>query len=182
MAPAANAFPAGELLIFNATRGHNMKLRVIAGMMLIVLSSALVHAQDQGQKVYATPKEKAGKALHDAVKSGDKSRIEAVLGPSSSKIVSSGDKVQDQNHRNRFVMSYEQMNRWVKGKSGDEMLIVGAENWPFPIPMKKTGDSWHFDATPGAGEILFRRIGRNELATRRVCYALADAQKPILRS
>lgn len=152
-----------------------MKLRVISRIALIVLSSALIYAQDQGQKSYASPNE-AGKALYDAVRSGDKSAIEAVLGPSSSKIVSSGDEVQDKNSRDRFVMRYEQMNRWVKQTNGDQTLMVGVENWPFPIPLKKVGGSWHFDATTGDKEILFRRIGHNELATIRVCYALADAQ------
>jgi len=154
-----------------------MKLRstVVEAMVLLIAVSALVCAQEQGQKSFANVQD-AGNALYVAVKSGDKSPMEAILGASSSKIISSGDEVQDQNNRKFFVEHYEQMNRWAKEVNGDQVLIIGAENWPFPIPLKNNAGAWYFDTPSGVKEILFRRIGRNELSAIRVCYALAEAQ------
>ncbi len=142
---------------------------------LCILLSAVVCAQEQGQKTFATP-EDAGKALYEAVQSGDKASVEAILGPSSAKIVSSGDEVQDKKNHDNFVERYGQMHRWAKEINGDQTLMLGAENWPFPIPLKSNAGQWYFDTPAGVKEILFRRIGRNELAAIRVCYALADAQ------
>jgi len=155
-----------------------MKLRfnVARAVGLVILLSAVVCAQEQGQKTFANP-EDAGKALYEAIQSGDQATVQAILGPSSSaKIVSSGDEVQDKNHRDNFVERYGQMHRWAKEINGEQTLILGAENWPFPIPLKSSAGTWYFDTPAGLKEILFRRIGHNELAAIRVCYALADAQ------
>ena len=142
----------------------------------LLLFAGIACAQEAEQKTFANP-QNAGKALYDAAKSGDKTAVEAVLGASSATILSSGDEVEDKNTRDTFVERYEQMNRWAKEINGDETLILGAENWPFPIPLKKgTAGTWYFDTKAGVQEILFRRIGRNELAAIRVCRALADAQ------
>ena len=143
---------------------------------LLVLFAGIACAQEPGQKTFANAQE-AGKTLYNAAKSEDKAAIEAVLGASSASIISSGDDVQDKNARDAFIERYEQMNRWAKEINGDEILILGAENWPFPIPLKKdAAGSWYFDTKAGVQEILFRRIGGNELAAIRVCRALADAQ------
>src|SRR5579863_2302013 len=154
-----------------------MKLRsnLVRTVALLILGTGIVCAQEQEQKTFANAPD-AGKALYDAVQSGDKSTMEAVLGGSSSKVISSGDEVQDKNNRQFFVERYEQMHRWVREVNGDQVLMIGTENWPFPIPLKKNAGAWYFDTTYGAKEILFRRIGRNELAAIRVCHALADAQ------
>jgi hypothetical protein len=119
----------------------------------------------------------ASKALYDAVKSGDKSAMEAVLGASSAPILSSGDPVQDKKNGDDLIRRYEQMNRWGKETNGDETLFMGAENWPFPVPLKKNAaGQFYFDSKAGVVEVLYRRIGNNELAAIRVCEALAEAQ------
>ena len=141
----------------------------------MVVFSAMAWAQEPGQKTFANAQD-AGKALYEAVKSDDKAAMEGVLGTASASILSSGDDVQDKNNRNIFVQRYEQMNRWAKEINGNQILFVGAENWPFPIPLKSAGNMWYFDTKPGVEEILFRRIGKNELATIRVCKVLAVAQ------
>ncbi|HTV65197.1 MAG TPA: DUF2950 domain-containing protein [Bryocella sp.] len=153
-----------------------LRFTLIRSLALIILLPGMVFAQEQGQKTFANPQD-AGKALYEAAKSGDKSAIEAVLGASSSKILSSGDEVQDKNGRDTFIQRYEQMNRWAKEVNGEETLIVGVDNWPFPIPLKDKAGAWYFDTPAGEKEILFRRIGRNEIAAIRVCYALTDAQE-----
>ena len=134
-------------------------------------------AQEAGEKTFATPKD-ASQALYAAVKADDKSATLAVLGSSASGIIESGDTVQDKNNRATFLKSYDQMNRWEAVTNGERVLYLGADNWPFPVPLKKTAaGQWYFDTKAGLQEILFRRIGKNELATIRVCRALADAQQ-----
>ncbi len=69
------------------------------------------------------------------------------------------------------------MHRWRKMPDGSQILLVGADNFAFPIPLKKNAaGQWFFDAAAGKDEILARRIGRNELAVIDICGALADAQ------
>lgn len=133
-------------------------------------------SQEPGEKTFASPQD-ASKALYEAVKAGDKAAIEAVLGASSGPIISSGDKVADEKNLKFFTDRYEQMSRWGRETNGDQTLFLGAENWPFPIPLKKdTAGQWYYDTKTGAEEILYRRIGNNELAAIRVSKALADAQ------
>jgi hypothetical protein len=146
-------------------------------LMAAVAMLATLSAQETGQKTF-TAMPDASKALYDAVKSGDKTAMEAVLGASSAPILSSGDPVQDKKNAEFFTQHYEQMNRWGKETNGDETLFMGAENWPFPVPLKKNAaGQWYFDSKAGVAEVLYRRIGNNELAAIRVCEALAEAQE-----
>jgi Protein of unknown function (DUF2950) len=142
----------------------------------IVLLAGIALSQEQGQKTFANAQD-ASQALYDATKSGDMAAMEAVLGQSSASILSSGDEVEDKNNRDFFTQRYEQMHRWVKEINGDQTLIIGAENWPFPVPLEKdAAGTWYFDSKAGVKEILFRRIGKNELRAIRTCHVLADAQ------
>jgi hypothetical protein len=147
----------------------------LALIIFLSLSAGIALAQEAGQKTFANAQD-AGQALYEGAKSGDKTALEAVLGASSASVLSSGDEVQDRNNRDLFLQRYEQMHRWAKEINGNQTLIIGAENWPFPIPLKSAGATWYFDTKAGAKEILFRRIGKNEMAAIRVCDALADAQ------
>lgn len=157
-------------------RSQSIFMNAVLLLAATVLFTGIVCAQEPGQKTFTSPQD-AGKALYDAAKAGDKAAVEAVLGASSASIISSGDEVEDKNARDNFIERYEQMNRWAKEINGEDTLILGAENWPFPIPLKKNAaGAWYFDTAAGVKEILFRRIGRNELAAMRVCEALADAQ------
>lgn len=143
----------------------------------LVLSVSTAQAQEAGQKTFATP-EGAGKALQQAVQSSGTADDLEVLGTSAGSIVSSGDAVQDNNNREIFLKRFQQMNRWAPESNGDETLYIGAENWPFPIPLKKNASGqWYFDTKDGVQEILFRRIGKNELEAIQVCENLADAQE-----
>jgi hypothetical protein len=74
------------------------------------------------------------------------------------------------------VQAYQVMNRWRKLSDGSELLLVGADNQAFPIPLKNAASHWYFDAAAGKEEILARRIGRDEIVAIDVCGALADAQ------
>jgi len=154
----------------------------IGGWVLLVIAllgtafATNAAAQETGQKTFANPAE-ASKALYDAAKAGDLAALEAVLGASSKNIISSGDSVEDQKGRDAFLGRFEQMNRWGRETNGDQTLFVGAENWPFPVPLKKNAaGQWYFDTKAGAEEIVYRRVGRNEYAAIRVCGVLASAQ------
>ena len=147
----------------------------------MVVSGSPVLAQEAGQKTFATPQE-AGNALNESVESGDKAAQLAVLGASAASVITSGDDVQDKNNADIFLKHYKQMNRWARESNGTETLYVGAENWPFPIALTKNkAGQWYFDTKSGLQEILFRRIGKNELSTIEVCNALVDGQLEYFR-
>jgi hypothetical protein len=152
---------------------------VTTRLMLLVLIASLVACNKSTKPSYrefASPND-AGNGLLQAAKSGDQNAALAIFGPNSTEIISSGDAVQDKVAVNTFVKGYEEMHRWRKMPDGTQVLLIGAQNFPFPIPLKKNGGGkWFFDTTAGKEEILSRRIGRNELAVIDICGTLADAQ------
>jgi hypothetical protein len=83
----------------------------------------------------------------------------------------------DRLEREHFVQKYTQMHRWVRRTDGSMVLHVGAENWPFPVPLVPYQGGWRFDSHAGLNEVLFRRIGENELNAIGVCHALVNAHQ-----
>jgi hypothetical protein len=148
----------------------------ISAVILTAVLPASAFAQQPGQKTYASA-EDAGKALVEAAKSDDMKAMLAVLGKDGKQIVSSGDPKEDAQNRESFVKRYETMHRLVKEPDGTTTLYVGAENWPTPIALVQKGDLWHFDTEAAKREILYRRIGHNEMSAIRVCQELVMAQK-----
>jgi len=135
---------------------------------------------ETGPKTFATPGD-AGAALLSAAKSGDHAAILAIFGADSSDFIFSGDDAQDKIRGENFTAAYQIMQRWRKQPDGSEVLVVGADNNPFPIPLKKNpAGQWYFDANAGKDEILARRIGSNELAVIDIMSAMADAQAQYL--
>jgi Protein of unknown function (DUF2950) len=135
------------------------------------------HASEQAApKTFASPAE-AGKALADAAKSQSQDTVLAILGPGSADIISSGNATEDKAALGGFAQAYEVMNRWRKLVASSELLLVGADNQAFPIPLtKNAAGQWYFDVPAGKEELLARRIGRNEVAAIYVCGALAESQ------
>ena len=148
-------------------------------LMLLALAisvTACSKTEKPSIKVFATPDE-ASNALLAAAKAGDQTAALAIFGPDSKEIIFSGDAVEDKNAAEAFVARYEVMHRWRKLTDDAQILLVGADNFAFPIPLKKNADGqWFFDTAAGKEEILNRRIGRNELAIIDVCRAVAAAQ------
>ncbi len=144
---------------------------------LLLLYPASLPAQQQGQKTYASAEE-AGQALFTAAQSGDQKALLDVLGPDGKDIISSGDPVEDETNRTNFVQRFQVMHRLVIEPDGTTTLYVGAENWPTPIPLvsNKSGQ-WYFDTPAGKQEILYRRVGQNEMSAIRVCQELVAAEK-----
>jgi hypothetical protein len=135
-----------------------------------------VFAQEVKQKVFGSPQE-AMKALVETVQADDRKGALAVLGTEGEDIIDSGDKVQDKDTQDRFVKAYQERVDYVKEKEDRVSVIIGNDNWPFPIPIMKRGEGWVFDTKAGREEMLNRRIGRNELSTIRVCLGYVEAQR-----
>jgi hypothetical protein len=133
-------------------------------------------AQQQGQKTFSTPEE-ASNALVTAAQSNDEKTMLDILGPDGKQIVSSGDETEDARSRANFVERYREMHRLVNEPDGTTILYIGAHNWPTPIPLVNKGGSWYFDTDAGKKEILYRRVGRNEISAIRVCQELVAAEK-----
>jgi hypothetical protein len=145
-------------------------------LLVSLLVTSLVSADDVvTQQVFPTPDAAVG-ALLAAGKADDMKGLSAILGPDSDQILSSGDPVADKNAREDFVRRYNEMHRLAYDEQGRVILYIGANNWPVPIPLVKKGSGWVFDTAAGKDELLFRRIGRNELFTIKVLEDLADAQ------
>jgi len=158
-------------------KASSLPLKSVA--LLLLLGSALTGCRKSEQpsiKVFATP-EDAGNTLLAAAKAGDQSAALAIFGPDSKDIIFSGDPVQDKNIAHAFSDAYDVMHRWRRLTDNSQILLVGADNYPFPIPLKKNaGGQWYFDTAAGREEVLNRRIGRNELAVIAASQAAADAQ------
>jgi hypothetical protein len=133
-------------------------------------------AQQPGQKTFSSP-EDASHALVAAAQSNDEKAMLEILGPEGKQVVSSGDDAEDAQSRANFVQRYEEMHRLVKEPDGTTVLYIGAHNWPTPIPLVNKGNVWYFDTEAGKREILYRRIGRNEMSAIRVCQELVAAEK-----
>jgi hypothetical protein len=159
----------------NFDRTTFSKLVVFAAILLVFLP-AISRAQQQGQKTFASAEE-ASQALFTAAQANDDKAVLEVLGPEGRKIISSGDIAEDEESRSNFVQKFQVMHRLVKEPDGTTTLYIGAENWPSPIPLVNKGDAWYFDTEAGKHEILFRRIGKNELSAIQVCEELVAAEK-----
>jgi len=151
-------------------------LKTCVVLWAFVITLAACHKSGPSVRMFARPEE-AGNALLAAAKSGDQAVLLAIFGPDSKELIFSGDPVQDKNTVDAFAKAYEVMHRWRRMADGSQLLLVGADNFAFPIPLKKTsGGQWFFDTVAGKDEILNRRVGRNELAVIDACRAAADAQ------
>jgi len=103
--------------------------------------------------------------------------LPVVLGASTNDIAHTGDDVADKNARANFIRRYDQMHRVVIEPDQTATLYVGAENWPFPIPIVKNSSGlWYFDTEAGKKEILYRRVGTNENDAIDTLHGLVDAQ------
>jgi hypothetical protein len=130
------------------------------------------------QKSFGTPKE-AADALIQAAKDYDVAALKSILGPDDEDLVSSSDPVQDKNRAAAFAKMAEEKNQVTVDPKNPKraILSVGDDDWPLPIPIAKTGTAWIFDTKAGRQEILFRRIGSNELDAIQICRGYVEAQE-----
>jgi hypothetical protein len=158
----------------------NKKSKGFGGFVILLAASLILFGSyqkaDAQQKTFKNPEE-AVKSMIDALKAHDTKELLAIFGAAAKDLISSGDEVADRTTRERFVKDYEETNKLLRETDRKMTLIVGKEEWPFPIPIVKVGENWRFDTKAGKEELLNRQIGRNELNTIQVCLAIVDAQR-----
>jgi hypothetical protein len=147
------------------------RMASLAAAMLVI---AMVSVSSAQQSFHAA--DEAVSALVGAVRIGDRAGILTVLGREGADIVSSGDDAADAAERQRFLAAYDAKHQVIMDGDSKAMIIVGQEDFPFPIPLVRKDRMWRFDTAAGRLEILYRRIGRNELDTIQACLAYVDAQ------
>jgi hypothetical protein len=152
------------------------ELRYLLGVaLLLFVAMGDSESATVAQKTFASAEE-AVKAAVAAAKSDNDKEMLAIFGAQAKEILFSGDAVADKQRRGQFLAAYDEKNRLVT-EGENTILIVGKQDWPFPIPLVKKGQSWVFDTEKGKEEILNRRIGENELNTIQVMLAIVDAQR-----
>lgn len=157
------------MTMFRSTRIRRELLGVIA-----LAGSCLLMPAAQAQQSFTNP-DTAASALAAAVKSGAKQDMLKVLGDDGEDIVDSGDDVADAVARGKFISAYDAKHS-VKVDGKKATLIIGADDFPFPVPLVHNKAGWEFDTGEGRREILYRRIGRNELDTIQTILAFVDAE------
>ena len=147
------------------------KLFVWAGLLACAISPALA------QKAFSTP-EQASEALIAAAESFDVPALKEILGPDGLDLVVTEDPVNDKTQAQNFAAKAREKNAIVRDpkKSSRAQLTVGNEDWPLPIPLVKSSKGWRFDTKAGRQELLYRRIGQNELDAIEVCRGYVEAQ------
>jgi len=137
-------------------------------------SVELCLAGPSSQTTFASPDD-ASHALASAVQQHDERTVREILGGGSG-LISSNDQVEDALDRERFAQKYREMHRLVRDSRGITTLYIGAENWPFPVPLVSRNGLWRFESKVGSEEIQFRRIGENEVTAIGMCATLVTAK------
>jgi len=151
-------------------------LRNARASLLVVLAAMLLTASAaSAQQTYKTP-QAAVDALIAAAKADDEKAALAVFGKDGEDIISSGDKVSDDAIRKRFVESYDAKHQIAMDGDAKATLVIGQNDYPFPVPLVRKAGLWSFDTEAGRREVLVRRIGRNELNAIQTSLAYVDAQ------
>ena len=155
---------------------HRAPLRVAAALIAwasLALSGCT--AATPAQRTFASPEE-AVRALNDAVKAGRLDDVVAIFGAEGKELVDSSDAATARQNREIFVAAVAERWRLEEQGADTRVLVIGNEDWPFPVPLIKDGNAWRFDTAAGKEEVLSRRVGRNELAAIRICGAYVNAQ------
>jgi hypothetical protein len=145
---------------------------------LVLMMGALLCSAASGvaaQQAFKTPDE-AASALVRAAEASDMKALVTVLGPDGEDVVASGDEVADAATREKFVAAYNAKHQITLEGDNKAIMVIGQEDFPLPIPIVRKDGMWRFDTAAGLDEILFRRIGKNELDAIQACLAYVDAQ------
>jgi hypothetical protein len=164
----------------NTTAAVSGRRRIIGLIISIALSAAgaipMASAADRHAATFGSP-EQAADALAEAWNSGSKRELLKIFGPAGEKLVSSGDPVAEKEARTRLASAYAEQHRIEVEAGRKAVIVMGKDEWSYPIPLIKQGEVWRFDVKAGAQQIIDRRIGRNELNAIKVCHAYVEAQR-----
>lgn len=146
--------------------------RVLA---LLIGACFCARAGAETQQSFATPGE-AATGLLQALQEGNAATLSRLFGPGAEALVASGDAVADAADRVKFVGMYNEKHVLVPEGSDKVELQVGSQGWPLPVPIVRRAGRWYFDGASGTQELVYRRVGHNELGAIRVCRGFVDAQ------
>jgi hypothetical protein len=146
-----------------------------AALAALIVWSSVITGAAAGPRSFATP-EDAVKSLIAAANAGSLDELKAIFGPESQDLIASSDPATGRRNREVFVIAVTERWRLVDEGKG-KTLVIGYEDWPFPVPLVTASGSWHFDTAAGKEEIIARRIGRNELSAIDTCRAYVTAQQ-----
>jgi Protein of unknown function (DUF2950) len=127
-------------------------------------------------RTFATPDD-AVRALTDAARTGNTDELLTIFGPDGNDLIASSDPATGRRNREVFVVAVAERWRLVDQGPNGKALVIGNEEWPFPVPLVKDANGWRFDTAAGKEEVLARRIGRNELAVIQICRTYVTAQR-----
>jgi hypothetical protein len=159
------------------------RLRAVAAFVMLACAACgdrpaatIATGADAGARTYPTADE-AVAAFVQATRDGSEPELLAILGPGSEDIISSGDTIADAAERARFLARYDSAHTLVESGPDRLTLEVGSDTWPLPIPLARADGRWHWDGAAGREEIVFRRIGHNEIGAINVCRGAVGAQQ-----
>jgi hypothetical protein len=168
-----------EMIIMTKEWLQNVSRRTRFAMVLLAMCATNgaypILAEQSAAQTYPSAAE-ASQNLFQAVQSNNEQAITNILGGPTD-LTSSRDPGQDRVDRELFVQKYQEMHRLHREPDGSVTLYIGAENWPFPISLVQKNGAWHFDSEAGLKEVLFRRIGVNELTAITTCHEFVAAEK-----
>lgn len=158
------------------THRSTYRLRIAALVLMWFVSSVAFAAQAAAPRAFAAP-EDAVKALLETVKGGDLDALLAIFGAEGRELIGSSDPATARMNRRVFAVAAREQWHLEDVTPTQKTLVIGNENWPFPVPIVKAGDGWRFDTAAGKEEVLARRIGRNELDAIATARAYVTAQR-----
>ena len=152
-----------------------MRSFVAAAVLTSALGVSTLATSAETQRTFASPEE-AVRALADAVKAENLDAVLEIFGPDGRDLADSSDAATARGNRQVFTAAFAEGWRLEDKDSKHKVLVIGNEDWPFPVPLVNEGNRWRFDTAAGKEEVLDRRIGRNELAVIQICHAYVNAQ------
>jgi hypothetical protein len=143
---------------------------------VLLATAACNRSAQPPEPSFASPDE-AVRALIKAAKAGPANEVLAIFGPDGRDLVDTTDPASARRNREVFVAAAAEHWQLVDQGNGSQVLVIGNERWPFPIPVVKSGNGWRFDTAAGKEEVIARRIGRNELMSIQICRTYVAAQR-----
>jgi hypothetical protein len=148
-----------------------------ACLALLLASLFIANCANKADRASFDTAEAAVAAFVAAVEKDDTATMQSILGPGSEGLVSSGDALQDKSDRADFAAAYHKSNKLVPDADNAMTLVIGDKEWPFPVPVVKGDSGWYLDGARGVDELVYRRIGANELGAIAVCRGFVEAQQ-----
>jgi hypothetical protein len=147
----------------------------------VLLFAAVAAAQPAEHRVFPTA-DAAARALIDAVKASNLDEVLAIFGPEGRELIASSDPATARKNREVFNVAVAEKWHIADEDANHKTLVIGNEDWPFPVPIVKDAAGWRFDTAAGKEEIIARRVGRNELEAIETVRAYVTAQRRYAQS